>query len=180
MSQVIIFEGADRIGKTTLINRISAELKKNYTIKIMHCGGTTSKNPFNAQKTKFYKNYRKCMNDKVDIILMDRGYLGEIIYSKIFSRKYPNYFSNLHSLMKRDCNVYHFICVGKPILKNMTQGDKEMIPRHNEISMAFLAAAMLIEKNDRYLLKFPVDNTEYDNIVKIIISIYKGNTKTPL
>lgn len=173
MTQVIIFEGADRIGKTTLIKRISVLLRKKYKIKIIHCGGTTSSNPYLAQKRKFYRNYHKCINEKVDILIMDRGYFGEIVYSEIFNRKNPDYISELHSLMLKHCNVFHFFCFGEPYLENLKDSDKKMLPHHQRVSTLFLTASILVDKSNRQLLHLPIDDVEFENIVQKIHALMK-------
>ena len=94
---VVIFEGPDNLGKSTIIDSLIRDYKNVRDIYMMHSTGPHCKegeDPFEYQKNVFYSKVKKmiALNDtnKVsevksdDIIIMDRSWIGEYVYGQLY------------------------------------------------------------------------------------------------
>lgn len=94
---VIIFEGVDNLGKSTLINNIANRYKDTRDIVFMHATGPKNKegeSPAAYQKRAFQQAIGKCNyiantehiydTSKKNIVFMDRSHYGEYVYGQIY------------------------------------------------------------------------------------------------
>jgi thymidylate kinase len=111
---VLVFEGPDNLGKSTIINSFVREYKDVRDICMMHSTGPHCKNgedPFEYQKNSFFNKVKKIItlseyNDisglkNDDIVIMDRSWIGEYVYGQI----YRNGNSDKILDMINDCNL---------------------------------------------------------------------------
>ena len=75
---VIYIDGPNNTGKTTLIKELAKRLEKDYKVSIFHCD-EKFENTFEA-----YNNLINAHTD--DILLLDRGWLGEQVYPYLRKR----------------------------------------------------------------------------------------------
>lgn len=94
---VIIFEGPDNLGKSTIINSLVNDYKDVKDICMMHSTGPRYNNgedPFEYQKKVFFDKVkkiaafdrasRKSSFGSDDLVLMDRSWIGEYVYGQIY------------------------------------------------------------------------------------------------
>ena len=88
---LIIIEGADNIGKNTIINELITYFD---VVTIIHCTGPKSKIMTNkSQDLLFYQyanNIAKRKYDKSDVIIMNRSYYGEYVYGQLYRHRNVN------------------------------------------------------------------------------------------
>lgn len=75
---VIYIDGPNNTGKTTLIKELAKRLEKDYKVSIFHCD-EKFENTFDA-----YNNLINAHTD--DILLLDRGWIGEQVYPYLRKR----------------------------------------------------------------------------------------------
>ncbi len=94
---VIIFEGVDNLGKSTLISNIANQYRDTRDILFMHATGPVCKegeDPKEIQKVTFQQMFAKCnylanvehthSKTKKNIVFMDRSHYGEYVYGQIY------------------------------------------------------------------------------------------------
>lgn len=99
---VLIFEGCDNLGKTTLINKFIEEFRNTRDIVLIHSRGPERNcpDPFEFQKN-FFKNVvnkiidiasfeKKYPEANKHIVLLDRSWYGEYVYGQIYRNGDPD------------------------------------------------------------------------------------------
>lgn len=93
---VLIFEGCDNLGKTTLINKFIEEFRNTRDIVLIHSRGPEKNcpDPFEFQKTFFQSIVKKIVDiaefekkhpeTNKHIVLLDRSWYGEYVYGQIY------------------------------------------------------------------------------------------------
>lgn len=93
---VIYIDGPNNTGKTTLIKALAKRLEKDYKVSIFHCD-ETFENTFEA--------YNNLINEHTDdILLLDRGWIGEQVYPYLKKR-----------ISKIDCGEITKLCSKKNV-----------------------------------------------------------------
>lgn len=96
-AKLIIVEGMDNTGKSTLISRLNNVLTKaeNATVNIMHLTKPPKDIPENEIET-YMNNYYDSITEQLtnshfytlyDYIILDRGYLSEYVYGPIYRNR---------------------------------------------------------------------------------------------
>ena len=98
----IIFEGADNLGKSTIINKIVNSFKETKDITLMHCTGprpAEGEDPFAYQERSFKEKVIKinaiggteqALNtSSKNIVILDRAWYGEYVYGQIYRNADP-------------------------------------------------------------------------------------------
>lgn len=98
----IIFEGADNLGKSTIINKIVNSFKETKDITLMHCMGprpAEGEDPFAYQERSFKEKVIKinaiggteqALNtSSKNIVILDRAWYGEYVYGQIYRNADP-------------------------------------------------------------------------------------------
>ena len=100
---VLIFEGADNLGKSTIISKLTDKYKGVLDITLMHATSPKCKDgedPFEIQKRTFSQAVAKCstlaMQEHVltytnkNLVFMDRSHIGEYVYGQIYRNGDPD------------------------------------------------------------------------------------------
>lgn len=157
--KLVIVEGPDNVGKTTLINRLIENSSNAYYI---HCQKPKSKDYIKAAlEQKAY--FKKILNDifklkktlNTELVILDRSWIGEYvygckyrnnseeyvldmideIYSKLYTKKYTvenfNYYTILLTVDNSEFCVRHDD--GKSISKSNVENITDEINRFNKI-----------------------------------------------
>ena len=93
---VLIFEGADNLGKSRIISELTDRYKSVLDIMLIHATSPKCKegeDPFEVQKSTFAQNVVKCSNLAMEehvlkrtnknLVFMDRSHIGEYVYGQI-------------------------------------------------------------------------------------------------
>ena len=122
---VLIFEGCDNLGKTTLINKIVNKYRSTRDIILMHSMGPAKdcKDPFEFQKNMFtvisnkiahlgdYELYveNKFEKKNKNIVFLDRSWFGEYVYGQIYRNIPPD------KIIQQILNVSNINIYGKNV-----------------------------------------------------------------
>ena len=100
---VLIFEGADNLGKSTIIQKLVDKYKNVADIMLMHASAPKCKegeNPDEVQKETFKQAVIKCSTIAIQdvalkrsnstIVFMDRSHIGEYVYGQIYRNGDPD------------------------------------------------------------------------------------------
>jgi thymidylate kinase len=99
MIKRIIFEGMDRLGKSTQINLLEKFLKKmRKKSKIYHFIGPEDKRT--ETQLKNFTNTLYLIDVSDEIALCDRDIYGEYIYGKMYRNNNPNFIFTLENVFK--------------------------------------------------------------------------------
>lgn len=134
---VIIFEGIDRVGKTTLANKISKELGIKVYKKERECGNSGLINNYN-----YAINYGNALghvqlwNSNVfegNNIIVDRFHWTEYVYS-YFDRNYTNnYMISIENEMLKHRENYIMVLVQPTDLKKSEEEHGSSLELHNDM-----------------------------------------------
>ena len=136
--KIIIIEGCDNLGKTTLINNLKNYYNSNYNVIIKHSGKPVNNDldALDEQSMNFLNETNKLYNlklnesdDKETLVIYDRFVQGEYVWGSIY-RGYPI------EDIKRKCVA--------PVMKNLTFN----IGQENIISILLDAPSHFIYYND--------------------------------
>lgn len=96
------FEGADNIGKSTIINKLVNYFKDTKDITLMHCKGprpSEGEDPFVYQSRSFKEKAMKINSilsvenafstSEKNIVILDRSWYGEYVYGQIYRNANP-------------------------------------------------------------------------------------------
>lgn len=138
--KLIIIEGCDNLGKSTLIANLVKYYSQNYNVLVKHSGKPTNKNmdPLREQQEYFinetnnlhiYKHTIEAHEKKETIVIYDRFVQGEYVWGSIY-RKY-----SLDDIKHK--------CI-EPVMKNLTFN----IGQSNIVSILLDASSYFIYYND--------------------------------
>lgn len=106
----LIFEGADCVGKTSIINEFIKNEDKDF--KIFHFKKPPEKlNNYDAkcfQKDMFFLHSEYLLND--DNVIFDRFHIGEIIYGSMYRNYKIDYIKELEEWIKDNCLLIYVTC----------------------------------------------------------------------
>lgn len=96
--KVLIFEGPDNLGKSTIIRQFEKTYKDQYDIHKFHCTGPVSDNPdedlFDVQCRQFRALVNDLLqlneSDKNTLAIIDRSWIGEYVYGQIYRGGNPD------------------------------------------------------------------------------------------
>ncbi len=99
----LIFEGADNLGKSTIIKKLTDMYKNDADIVLMHASSPKCKegeDPFEVQSETFKQAVVKCTTFAIQdmalkrchktIAFMDRSHIGEYVYGQIYRNGDPD------------------------------------------------------------------------------------------
>lgn len=98
---LIIFEGVDNLGKSTIINKLTEMYKQERDIMYMHFKNPPKdiENPLAYQEQTFSQAMAKCsylsntehilQNTNKNIVFFDRSHFGEYVYGPIYRNENP-------------------------------------------------------------------------------------------
>ena len=99
---VLIFEGADNLGKSTIIEKLANQYKNIVDVLLMHASSPKCKegeDPNEVQKNVFSQAVIKCSTlamqehvlhyAKKNLVFMDRSHIGEYVYGQIYRNGDP-------------------------------------------------------------------------------------------
>lgn len=138
MEQLLIIEGPDRVGKTSLVNALKHKIKNVVVIKF---DGPKAGTPWEMHDEQEHKSRQSLihihhlLNDG-KIVILDRSHIGEYVYSKIYNRPEPKYLNALHKQYV-DLNPLIIFIDGKPHLENASPIDIFLAGRHKEVANLF-------------------------------------------
>ena len=138
--KLIIIEGCDNLGKSTLIANLVKYYSQNYNVLVKHSGKPTNRNmdPLDEQREYFinetinlqmYKHTIEIAEKKETLVIYDRFVQGEYVWGSIY-RKY-----SLDDIKHR--------CI-EPVMKNLTFN----IGQSNIVSILLDASSHFIYYND--------------------------------
>jgi len=97
---LLVFEGVDNLGKSTIINKLAEKYKNDRDIVFMHATGPVCKDgedPNLVQDQTFNQMYAKCNyisnletiypRTRKNIVFMDRSECGEYVYGQIYRQR---------------------------------------------------------------------------------------------
>lgn len=153
----LIIEGQNGVGKTTLCNALKFTKFKSYDIYHM-----TANEP---NTFKFYNHVLKYHSD----LILDRGPIGELVYSELYGRKSRISFAQVRTLLLHT-PCYYLKVKPEQIYKNLCAKGEQ---NSSECNMKFiLEEAQLFEK---YANKLPMSIIPYDfNHIGHYIQIFRG------
>lgn len=151
---IIILEGCDKTGKTTLAKEICSRLGYEY-IKI-------SNPEYDA-----YQEYITHLNNTNGPTLFDRFHLGELVYGPIFRNKndLAGYkFSNIEKVLKGKGTKIIYTYNNVDWIKNKFIEDKETFVSENQIEDIIKAYNNVLYKTELPVIKYKIG----DDIDKLI------------
>ncbi len=98
MMKVLIFEGPDNLGKSTIIRQFEKTYQSRYDIHKFHCTGPVLDNPdedpFDAQCRQFRALVTDLLqlneSDTDTLAIIDRSWIGEYVYGQIYRNGNPD------------------------------------------------------------------------------------------
>jgi len=86
--KVIIVEGIDNTGKTTLINRLTDIYKSKYNVIYLHCGACPYWIGFAEKLNELHDlDIMRYEDEKETLALIDRAWTGEYVYGPIYRNR---------------------------------------------------------------------------------------------
>lgn len=170
---VIILEGIDRVGKTTLANRISkeignAELFKAERVEIPYANleenNALSYGYCMGQVQLFNKTYAQ---DNHRHIVIDRFHWTEYVYTKIQRDKNLDkfYLKSIESEMMKNKNGYLMILMMPIRIKDCSKMHKSDLSKHQELFEEVYDNSKLL----KYRCTYTTDDLAIDTICKFIL-----------
>ena len=121
---IVIFEGADNLGKSTIINSIAQRYVNDRDILFMHASAPVLKpgeDPKEVQERTFRQMFAKCNymsnlehtleTSRKNIVFMDRSQYGEYVYGQLYRNQNPDdilkMFSNIRVYSSINIIVVH-------------------------------------------------------------------------
>lgn len=109
MMKVLIFEGPDNLGKSTIIRQFEKIYRNQYEIHKFHCTGPVLDNPdedpFDAQCRQFRALVAELLklnkSDANVLAIIDRSWIGEYVYGQIYRNGNPDKIMQLINM----CNL---------------------------------------------------------------------------
>lgn len=99
---LIIFEGPDRVGKTTQIQYLKNYLASyNKLVHYFHYSSIKGVDNIKEYSYNLYKSMFKISNENKDIFIADRFHFGELVYGKLY-RHYDSEVLDLEKPYKND------------------------------------------------------------------------------
>ena len=114
---IVIVEGLDRCGKSTLIKHIRKHILTNPKTTSIHCSSPPSGSHSDWSKdhyTSLLKTIALLNNDGWDIIL-DRSHLGEDVYGPLFRNQEAKYIYDLENEFFNNIDVRLILLIDDPI-----------------------------------------------------------------
>jgi len=94
----IIIEGVDNIGKSTLVNGLAKRFCQSQP-KLLHCIGMPNNGEAERTSKLFYASLFRLLSDNHHTFIVDRGHLGEAVYSPIYRNYSGDYIFALEVLL---------------------------------------------------------------------------------
>lgn len=176
---LVIFEGPDGSGKTTLQNKVyEVMIKYSNTLKVVANGEalipTHPKSEVRVNKRELYKQLKRMITAKDTLYLVNRGPISDIIY-----RVFDNYLSVstlpelIEFIKKYERQLIIVYCHSKVAEQKMLErGDENpiAIDKHKEISRVYDIVMSVISSNMKYNFKH-FDMTRKNDKERIISDI---------
>jgi len=136
---IVVVEGADGVGKTTVAKRIAEVLK----LKYIH--------------TTAPKDYQTAKDECFDLIhtqdaVLDRSWVGEFVYPQLFRNYTADYFNELEAAIKTTGIRILYIM----LFRAQPFNSQEYSMQHEQIQMSFINMFNKIKSGEKYI--FNVDN----------------------
>lgn len=159
----IIIEGPDGVGKTTLVKK----LEKEYNLASMHL----TKN----DRTDF-AFYSHLLN--MDNIIFDRHFISEVIYPKVFNRKYQLDREKIRELFAqaKTSNFLIFILIDSPerILARLTDDEHpEVVEKTKFIATSYELIATMFPQC--YVIDLSKEDP-YETVQRIVQQNYRAGS----
>ena len=100
---ILIFEGADNLGKSTIISKLTDKFKNIVDVTLMHATGPKCKegeDPSTMQRLVFSEMISKCGSIEIqehilqhinkNLVFMDRSHIGEYVYGQLYRNGNPD------------------------------------------------------------------------------------------
>ena len=152
----LIIEGQNGVGKTRLCNELKLQRFVNY--EIIH---------MTANEPNTYKFYRTLLQNTS--LILDRGVIGELVYSEIYGRKSRISFKGVKNIIS---HVPCYVITMKPevILQNLIAKGEQNSP---ECNLQWIKEEARVFK--KYVDKLPVSVIPYDfKHMQHYIGIFRG------
>lgn len=136
---VIIVEGADKVGKSTVIQALKQQAEAaGLKVGLMKFSGPPPDDPDPSltQRRKFEDGigHIELHQDAFDLVVLDRSYVGEYVYAEISGRQYPHYIRDMHIEHVRRFNPLYVLIEGR---QKGDIGPTDWKGRHGEITERF-------------------------------------------
>lgn len=141
---LIIIEGPDSTGKTTLAKFLAEKLDFEY----YHFSAPKSK----EEAKKDYFNFINKFSNKN--VIVDRAFWGEFVYAPIWRNYEPDYFNELEAKLKKQIALNILLYKSKPF--ENTENSPEILSQHSLILHRFIEIFNKIKSTDKII--FNLDN----------------------
>ena len=174
---IIVIEGADLVGKTTVINRLAAEIQNSIPLKLEVVIDLDSKCVADIEKAINHTAYSVMSKVEDKIWLVDRFIVSALIYSKYLNR--PTKLS-VKDIIDRDYNIiilgaFETVLEERYKIKDDKYFSIDAIKTLNKLFFNFYTLNLLKILNLHYL----VNNTQddLDRIIRYVkkLIMYKKN-----
>lgn len=172
-NRLLIFEGSDCTGKSTLINKIyeTYETLGDSNVILIHNGVYES-------RAQAFEAYCDQLSDNADkAILLDRSYISELIYGSIYRNEHNSKWKSEIRLVESMASNYY-----KPLVINCTPPFCVVFDSWvGRINSEYLKDSEVLEsvyneykKNIKVHTSLPVVNFDYTQIEKSYLAFMKG------
>ena len=158
---IIVIEGADNIGKTTIAKYLVEQLNYQY----YHCSVPISED---SAKNEYFSLIER------DNIILDRSWIGEFVYAPLFRNYLPNYRDEIKTRLKEKSILLILLHCNKNKLKDLKYiNSNEFLNKHEEISNKFLEEFAKIKYGQKVI--FNIENFSSLEEEKLIIKNFVHN-----
>ena len=195
---LVIFEGADNLGKTSIINKLTDKFKNERDILYIHfkTPPTDVKNSLDWQEHSFMQGVAKCsymLNienvltyTNKNIVFFDRSYFGEYVYGQIYRNEDPKKIIKMIEKVHKNHGTFNVVIVHLTASKEfvISHDDKKSFTSDFEYSsklehvskeLAMFEECFDIIKPINYMkINVEGENNNYRNIDEIVDEILKG------
>lgn len=171
MSNIVIVEGCDNVGKTTVAKHLADELSYEYH----HCGAPSDEN-------SAMDEYFDLLNRPNDIIL-DRSWIGDLVYAPTLRGYYPSYMTELVKGLKQNGTRVLALMLYAPREKldkmPVDKSDLKMMAEHETYQKRFITefnGLKYCEKMVFNIANFVSVKEELERITSFVWNWEKKNT----
>lgn len=177
LKTLIVIEGADNVGKSSLARALSADLKA----PISHF---TAPPDAEAAKYRCFSLLHSNKDHHYELLILDRSWIGEFVYGPLLRSYSPGYFAEAEAAVKENNWRVLYILLHAPeeTMRSFPAGKNgaKLLGMHQRVSAKFVEVFNQIKSGEKFIFDVSHFSSHADLLMEIRVFVQKWLNHGPV